>query len=272
MKKAVVKAALVAVVVLAPALAARAHSLSVMVTKVAAKPGSQSVVYLCWGHALPVDELVDAKDIEKFEARSPSGSVVPLRVEGRSVHANEVKLEEPGAYQFGVERKPSNYCIAKGADGKRKFLMGTKAEVKVPEGCKIESSTRSRSFAKAISVVAEGDGEVKPPAPLGHPLEIVPTTDLSKLKVGQPARFRVLLDGKPLAKAPVDATCVATSPDGKPTTTLETDDDGAFELTPSDGGAWVFLVRHDVPAAEADRGRFDSEACSTNLTIGFKED
>lgn len=63
----------------------------------------------------------------------------------------------------------------------------------VPDAVK---SWRSQQFAKWVDVHSPLAGQ-----PLGDTFEIVPVSDLSKVKTGDKATFRVLLAGKPLSGA-----------------------------------------------------------------------
>jgi ABC-type Co2+ transport system, periplasmic component len=63
----------------------------------------------------------------------------------------------------------------------------------VPDSVK---SWRSQQFAKWVDVHSPMAGQ-----PLGDGFEIVPVSDLSKVKTGNKATFRVLLAGKPLSGA-----------------------------------------------------------------------
>jgi uncharacterized GH25 family protein len=237
-----------------------------MLNKTSAKPGSKATVYLAWGHALPVDELIDGKNLEGYQVHAPSGTTTPLKVDDRSLQANEVTFDQEGVYQFAAALKPLVYSVVKGSDGKTTFLRVPKSEVKLEPGSQIETSVRSEMFAKAIAVVGEDGG--KAPAKLGHTLEIVPLTEAGKLRLDETARFQVIFRGRPLAGAKVYATCVAMSPDGAPTSTLETDAEGVVELMPSDAGTWVLGVGHNLPSSGEASAHYDKESYWASLTIG----
>jgi uncharacterized GH25 family protein len=266
MKNTVAHIVLAAALILVPTLEAPAHSLGVMLNKTSARTGSTATVYLAWGHGLPVDELIDGKILEGYQVHTPSGSTTPLKIEDRSLQANEVKLDQEGVYQFAAALKPSVFSVVKGSDGKTSFLRVPKSEVKLDPGSKIETSSRSQMFAKAIAVVGEGGDKV--PAKLGHTLEIVPVTEAGDLRLDQTARFQVLFRGQPLAGAKVYATCVATNPDGSPSSTLETNSEGVVELTPSDAGTWVLGVGHSSPSSGDAAAHYDEESFWASLTIG----
>jgi uncharacterized GH25 family protein len=118
---------------------------------------------------------------------------------------------------------------------------------KVPDAVK---AWRSRQFAKWIDIQspvaaqAQGDG-----------FEIVPVTDLGKVKTGDKATFRVLLDGKPVAGA---VLAVGHKPLG------ETDDQGEVRvrIRASDVESVSATFRRAVKSPEA-----DSEVFEASLTF-----
>lgn len=267
MKRAAFLSAMATGLILAAAPTSRAHTMSVMLNKTAAEPGGKATVYLSWGHVLPVDELVNGKDLDGYQAHLPSGSVLPLKVDDRSLQSNEVPIEDEGVYQFATTRKPSVFCVVKTADGKMKHLRGSKAEAKLAAGETIVQSARSTMFAKAI--LTSGAAEGKTAAKLGHALEIVPLTEPSQIQSDAPAKFVVLFRGEPLASASVQATNVAN---GLASQTLETNADGVVEFTPDEEGCWILGVNHRLKPSGDDAKLFDAESYGATLTIGVVGD
>lgn len=262
------RAALAGLAALFATADARAHSLSIQLNHTSFEPGRKATAYLSWGHALPVDELIDGKDIGSFEAISPSGSKAPLKLEERSLQANELKMEEQGLYQFVAERKTQVYTVVSAGEGKHAYLRAPKREAKLSEGQKVLASMRSRMYAKAIAVVGEAPAAV--PAALGHELEIVPLSKVSEFKADAPLRFRVLFQGKPLAKAVASAVPASGSADGP--ATLEVDAEGVFTWTPDEPGPYTLSVNYKAQAEESLRADFDNESYVATLTLGIAED
>jgi len=117
----------------------------------------------------------------------------------------------------------------------------------VPDAVK---SWRSRQFAKWVDVHS-----VLANQPLGDAFEIVPVTDLAKVKTGSKATFRVLLAGKPLPGATLAI-------DHKPL--AETDDQGEARIKVRGSGRESVSAsyRRAVRTVEA-----DSEVFEASLTF-----
>jgi len=118
---------------------------------------------------------------------------------------------------------------------------------KVPDAVK---AWRSMQFAKWIDIHSPGVSQAQ-----GEMFEIVPVTDLGKVKTGDKATFRVLLDGKP---APGAVLAVGHKPLG------ETDDQGEVrvKVRASDVESVSATFRRALKSAEA-----DSEVFEASLTF-----
>lgn len=245
-----------------------AHSLSIQLNHTSFEPGRKATAFLSWGHSLPVDELIDGKDIGSFEVATPSGSRAPLKLDERSLQANELKLEEQGLYQFVAERKTQVYTVVSDGEGKHNYLRTTKREAKLVEGQKVLTSMRSRMYAKAIAIVGEAPEAAAPVQ--GHELEIVPLSKVSEFKSGEALRFRVLFQGKPLAGAHAAANLAAGSTTAP--SSLEADAEGIFTWTPDEEGPYTLSVSHRTQPEESLRADFDNESYVATLTLGIAED
>lgn len=117
----------------------------------------------------------------------------------------------------------------------------------VPDAVK---SWRSKQFAKWIDVRSPLGKE-----PLGDELEIVPVTDLAKVKTGDKASFRVLLAGKPLAGA-------ILAIDHKPLGETDEQGEARIKVRAKDVEQVSASFRRPVKSAEA-----DSEVFEASLTF-----
>ncbi|TCV95666.1 putative GH25 family protein [Luteibacter rhizovicinus] len=133
-------------------------------------------------------------------------------------------------------------------DGQKKRWRGKAGELKtgVPAGAKNvqvgEMSTRVETF------VTQGTPSTGALKATNVGLELVPVTHPNDLAAGEPAKFRLVLDGKPAANLKVIAIPGATryrnSPDEIDTTT---DKDGNFSITfPGPGMYWVNASAEDT--------------------------
>lgn len=251
--------------------AATAHTLSVIVTKPYGPTGGKTTVYLCWGHRLPVDELVDGSTLTSYEIVSPSGTVTKLTPDsGRTLQAFEFSLTESGVYQVSVVRTPTVVTMWKDGRGGRGHHIGPKSEVTLPEGGEFTASLRSRQFAKALAVA--GDAQGPAPGPLGLPIELVVVSDLSSLQTGSTIKVQALFNGQPLADASITAASAQLNPDGRPELTIKTNAQGIAEFTPAHAGTWILGVGQRLPAPADLQSQFDQESYSATLSLGIRED
>lgn len=262
-----------ALALLVLAAGARAHTLRVISTYPGVEPGGKSTVYLSWGHLLPVDELIRGEDVERFEVRSPSGSVTPLKVEELSLQAHALTFPDAGVHQVAALRKPSVFTRYTDASGKTVFSRQAKDELKLPAGGKLIAAARSIQSAKTLVVVGEGVAG-RPVEPLGHALEIVPDAAPAAdgYPIDKPASFRVLFQGKPLAGTTIVAVSAVRNPDGVGEVSVETDSEGRAILELDETGTWILEAHHltDPPADQ--KHRFDSESYTATLAIGVFEE
>ena len=85
--------------------------------------------------------------------------------------------------------------------------------------------------------------------PSGQGLEVKPLTHPSDIVSGEDASFQLLMDGQPLAQAPVTVFREAGRWDGrKVEAELVTDADGRFTIRVGSPGAYMTLVRHRAEA------------------------
>jgi uncharacterized GH25 family protein len=213
---------------------ALAHDLFVSVKEsMAHTPGHANVV-IGWGHALPMDDFLRGSKIETYAIYDPAltrmdfefdrkaNSIIDekegsgqKRLSGRKSYkglttqaghyfGQHVKFQEDsskGTYQVALTSKQYQYTVWVNKKGRVKWGEKTLDEIK--DAREIKVSKRHFYSAKAFLTV----GEWTEPKPLGHPLEIIPMTDLSQVKVGDEVSFKVLLNGKPLSGTAKNRKC-----------------------------------------------------------------
>jgi uncharacterized GH25 family protein len=243
---------------------AAAHELKVLASQQAvAEAGGKTTVYLSWGHRLPVDDLLDAAALERFELFAPIGTARKLTAEGTGLHAQSVVPESPGLYQAVATRKPSVFTYVIGADGQRVFRRGPKSAV--TDGSKIDTATRGVQTAKAM--IAVGPGTREPAKPLGLAAEITPLEGAAAWAAGRPLRALVTIDGKPLSFAEVVARPVGFKPDEAWNYATHGDKQGVVTIVPDRAGTWVLKVSHKRPAPAASAAEYDTESFTTTLSL-----
>jgi uncharacterized GH25 family protein len=106
-----------------------------------------------------------------------------------------------------------------------------------------------QSLTVADVYVTRGAPSAEALRPSGRGLELIPVTHPSDIVSGEDATFRLLLDGQPLAGAPVTVFREAGRWDGrKVEAELVTDANGLVTIRASDPGAYMTLIRHRRPA------------------------
>lgn len=202
--------------VMAWASVASAHMFWVNATESFNHPPGHVTTALGFGHILPMDDLLTSEHgvirIGSYELVGPDGSVhemelpdptmppksatpTGLTVQSGDIGIRKIALTEdtkPGTYQIAVKSVPMFFTKYKNTKGK--VRMAPMAADKIKDLDKVVEAFKYQSFAKAYFAVKQWQD----PKPLGHELEILPITDLSKVRPGDLAEFKVLYNGKPL--------------------------------------------------------------------------
>ncbi len=250
---------------LAVSTSAAAHEIKVFASQQAApEAGGKATVYLSWGHRVPVDDLIDAATIEKYELVAPDGGRAALKAADTSLQANSVELKTVGVYQAVVSRKASLFTYVFGGDGERQLKRGGKSAV--TEG-RIDVATRSVMCGKAVIVVGRPSEEVL--KPLGQAIEIVPLDPPAKWTANTDLRFQVLIAGKPVTtEFPIlEARSVGFKPDNAWGFATTVGRKGEATVRPDRAGTWVLKVNVKRAAPEADRKEIDQESFTATLTL-----
>ena len=243
--------------------AASAHEIKVFASNPAvAEGGGKCTVYLSWGHRMPVDELIDGTTLEKYDLLPPTGAASPLKAADTSLQANSVTLKDAGVHQAVAVRKPSVITYVLDKEGERVMKRGGKSSI--TEG-KIDSSMRSVQAGKALIVVGKPSEDAVKPA--GLPVELVPLDPPSKWKANADLKFQVLVNGKPVGAAAVEARVVGFKPDDAWGYSTHADKTGTATVRPDKAGTWVLKVNVKVPSAETDRKEFDEVSYTGTLTL-----
>lgn len=248
---------------LVPLAPLAAHEIKVLASNQAvAEPGGKTTVYLSWGHRIPVDDLVDATTLARYDLVGPSGAVTALKAADQSLQANVVELKEAGLHQAVATRKPSVFTYVLDEEGARQLKRGPKS---AHAGAKIDSASKSVQCAKALIVV--GTPAEAAPAPLGLPIEILPLDGPARWTATGTLRFQVLLDGKPLPSAEVVARPVGFKPDNGWCYATTANRQGEFAVKPSQAGTWVVKVQAKRPAPASARAEYDVESFIATLSL-----
>lgn len=219
------------ILVLAAALAA-AHSLSAdahtLWVNVVPEAGKHVITSIGYGDTLPGSEILTpdwgAMLIESYDLVSPDGKADPLGLpkpviqEKRALETGLTVQVDPdigvrkvaigagarkGTYQVAARTPLVRVVHYRDKQGKDRYSDQPVAKLK--DVAEVLETRLEMNLMKAAFVV----GGWSDPAPLGQPLEIVPLTDLSEARVGDVARFKVLLNGKAWVPAEGEAYLTA---------------------------------------------------------------
>jgi uncharacterized GH25 family protein len=267
------------VAVLFVAVPLSAHDLRVMGGKTLGKPGDEATVYVTFAHTDPVDEVVEANQLENYLLVSPTGSRRPLdKRQGAGLHDATIKPDERGVHQVVANTTVDLQTKIKGDDGRHRHMNGSKADVKKKNpDATIVSAVKSQQFAKTLIVVGKPD---RGPEPSGLPFDIVPLDKPSEWKAGAKLRFQVLFNDRPLPNATLTAAPIgfkkpkkagANHDDENWTQSKKTDKKGIVEIPVDEPGRWVFQVERVVDAVPVNREQYDKENYVTSLTMEIAE-
>jgi uncharacterized GH25 family protein len=243
-----------------------AHELKVLASHLfLPKSGERTTIYLSWGHVLPVDELVDAGTLDRYELLAPGGSATTLKTADLSLQTNVIEIKDEGAHQVLVARKPAVFTFVEDKDNNRLMKRGPKTAVK--EGA-IDYAFRSQQFAKALIVA--GPAKVELIKPAGLALEIAPLDVPAEWRSGGTLRFQVLFQGKPVPEESLVATYVGFKPDNAWCFATSTNREGIASVRASQAGTWVLRVNVRKPAANAVRDQYDVEWYTSTLALEIR--
>lgn len=179
------------------------------------KPGHTTVV-LGWGHNLPIDDMLNSPNgnilVQSFSIISPNGKKTKLEIPPATKPKANIKganfdvfkadlgtqkiafkKDSPkGTYAIKAHSKPAFYTKFIDNKGRSRFKLLPKNEIKNIK--KILMSVRYQAFASTYVTL----GKWQDPKATNKGLEIIPLTDLSRVKVGDLVKFKVLFYGKAL--------------------------------------------------------------------------
>ena len=195
---------------------ANAHSVWINSFESHAHGAHHSMVSLGWGHALPMDDILNSPngriaiadftlydpamnktDLIKppFKVEEPTASTADIDLYAADLATQKIALNpqsKDGVYQLSAVSVPTFYTQYIDKKGRERMELKPKNEV---DGIKkVLMAVKFQAFAKSYLT----KGTWVAPQPLGHGLEIIPRTDLSNLHVGDLVEVDVLFYGQPL--------------------------------------------------------------------------
>lgn len=223
---------------------------------------------------LPTHTLLDGKDnvvaidaaasedLFEFDARGlvldglaitapDGGSVVPSAINSSSRHRSsfELTLAKPGTYR--VANLSQGVMVNYKQGGETKRFRGTAEAWEKERPANAEDVRVTRFASRVETFVAREKPSAQPFAPAGQGVELIPFDAPVDLSDGDRTRFKLLLDGQPLAD-----TAISLLRNGNRyrykmgELTLRSDAKGEFSVTWTEPGRYWLGVNHNI-AAEA---------------------
>lgn len=136
--------------------------------------------------------------IETAMVTDPDGatSALPTPTVQRFRSSADLKLPKDGTYKISMVQVNTMGSYKVGGEMKR-----FRNESDVPAGA--TDISRSTSYARIETFVTANKSSMGAFKPTGEGLEMIPLTNPTELRVGETARMRFTMDGKPLANQPL---------------------------------------------------------------------
>jgi uncharacterized GH25 family protein len=182
-----------------------------------------------------------AASLEQLVITAPDGLTVKPANESTGKYRSvfDLQLRQEGTYKLALVHEGlfARYEL----DGQKKRWRGKADELATasPKAATQVQVTASSSRVEAF--VSNGSPNDVALKPQGRGLELVPVTGVTDLVAGEPARFQLLLDGKPASGLKVSAIAgAARYRNAQDALSVQTDKDGQFQLTwPHPGMYWI---------------------------------
>jgi uncharacterized GH25 family protein len=226
---------------------ADAHEFIIKPARLQAQPGAKVPFAVLAAHVFMVsDEMEPVRTVQVWLLEGDKKSLLSLNEnKGNRTLDGVATLSRKGtAVLIGHLREPIESAAATGAKPAQRI--------------------KREKFSKALITVASNDESYK--KVLGHKLEIVPASDITKAKPGDELAFRVLFDGKPLA-AQVYATYDGFSRRHNTYAYVTETADGTAYVRVSRPGTWMVRVEKRVEETAKD---YDLHALKATLIFSVK--
>ena len=234
---------------------ASAHSLYIQSSRHKVDQGKSTPLFFCYGHHFPVDDGLRRNKLRTVKVHDPSGQVaeIPLRNE-TCLHSYMVEYDLPGTYVLTGETNPGYYTQWIDQKGRRRHTIKPMSELK-DQASEIITSLYSRQYAKTYVFCSEPSAEF--PAHIGLDFELVPQSDISRLKPGDVLELKIYKKGKPFnGKGEWDATFSGFSTEAEdlfyPKSEIE---GGIIRVSLTHPGRWFirFSAKADAPVEQRDQ-------------------
>ncbi len=187
-------------------------------------PQSNVPIVICFGH------LGEQTPLAMLQSSVSKLSAV-LHLPGKKTSPIDCLVAEKG---FMAEVKVSDIGV---------YQIDAKLEVGILRRAVHDMRPGTRLIMLAKAVIQSGDDWETPPA-IGHPIEIIPMSDITQPAPGDALRLKVLRDGQPVGGPQVLVTLATTGPES-PNDSALTEHTWTIEGHPDPSGEIAFpLVAH----------------------------
>ena len=171
------------------------HSLFIQSSRYEVQPGKKSPLYFCYGHRIPVDDGVRGNKLKSVRVYTPQGETreVPIRDE-TGLHSYMVQYDQPGTYVLAAETNPGYFTMYIDEKGRERHAIKPKSAV-IDKAKEIKMSLFSKQYTKTYVVCDKPSPNF--PAQIGLDLELVPASDITKLKARQDLVLKIYYQGRP---------------------------------------------------------------------------
>lgn len=274
---------------------AMAHTMWVNLFRSSDHLPGHALAILGWGHSLPLDDLLASPhatlQLNAYELVAPDGtrtnlSIPVVKMDPGTKTSTGITLQKgnlgirklcltketmPGTYQVAASSKETYFTSYIDNKGKKRLSPDPINEIadikKVLIGMKFGACAKSYMSVK----------EWRDPKPVGFDLEIMPKTDLTRVRVGDIVPFEVTFLGKPVQRFEGDTIQYITAssngfggPDGFFLSAYITDGKGQFRMPAA--GEWVVNVYFKQPVAENESLAAYADKCTvvySSATVSF---
>ena len=211
------------------------------------------------GHNLSIeDSISDRVKFESFDLTTPNGKVIALKkplkgladiyksdslsiVDSNLAMQKIVLADESEAGTYSANFATKKGIFTKYIDSKGETRFSTKPKEKVRDLKELVFSKKFVTFGKTYFV----NKQWSEPKSVGHDLEILPLTDISKLQVGDKIELQVLYKGKELESGFVTAKNALSKNENALYSAIRK---GKAKFTLTNNGQWQFNIKHTKKA------------------------
>ncbi len=217
----------------------------------------QVQVEVVFGHHPPGDRRLPPDRVVGVDVIAPDGNRRAAVADNTGWHG---ELGEGGSHVVVARQHPSFW--SRTVEGGRN---GSRREYPDALSCRVSDNTMKTIVAARV----DGDPAPAVTRPVGHPLDIMPETDPTRLSAGDSLTLRVLLHGQPW-QGTLRATWAGypSAHDDDYPVHLDTGPDGRAVLELSRGGTW--LVHANAQADHPDPEVCDRQAWNAALSFTLR--